>query len=66
MGEETPNQETASAGFARIYAEEKPPWELGRPAAPFVAVADKVTGPLLDVGCGTGNTAVFFAARALR
>jgi len=40
--------------------------EIGRPRAPFVAVADLVTSPVLDAGCGTGNTALFFAARGLR
>jgi SAM-dependent methyltransferase len=58
-------QESIVAGFARIHAEGKAPWELGRPAAPFIAVADKVSGPLLDVGCGSGNAALFFAARGL-
>lgn len=53
------------AGFRDIYVNGIPPWELGRPQAPFVAVADQVTGPLLDVGCGTGNTSLFFAARGL-
>jgi SAM-dependent methyltransferase len=42
-----------------------PPWEIGRPQAAFVEVADQVSGPLLDAGCGTGNASVFFAARGL-
>ena len=33
---------------------------------PFVAVADRVTGPVLDAGCGTGDNALFFAARGHR
>jgi len=55
---------SALAGFTEMYAA-APPWEIGHPQPPFVAVADKVSGPLLDCGCGTGNTALFFAARGL-
>ena len=43
-----------------------PPWEIGKPQPPFVAVADRIESPLLDAGCGTGNTALFFAARGRR
>jgi cyclopropane fatty-acyl-phospholipid synthase-like methyltransferase len=50
------------ATFEKVYAG-KGPWELGRPQAPFVAVADRVTSPVLDAGCGTGDTALFLAAR---
>jgi SAM-dependent methyltransferase len=39
------------------------PWDIGKPQAMFVAVADRVTGPVLDAGCGTGEHALFFAAR---
>src|SRR5262245_32542848 len=42
------------------------PWDIGKPQAPFVAVADQVTSPVLDAGCGTGETALFFAARGHR
>ena len=53
------------ATFEKAYAG-KAPWDIGKPQAPFVAVADRVTGPVLDSGCGTGDTALFFAARGLR
>jgi SAM-dependent methyltransferase len=59
------NQPSAQAGFAKIYAESDPPWDIGKPQPPFVAVADQVEGPVLDAGCGTGGTSVFFAARGL-
>jgi SAM-dependent methyltransferase len=39
------------------------PWDIGKPQAPFVAAADRVTSPVLDAGCGTGEHALFFAAR---
>ena len=42
------------------------PWDIGRPQGPFVAVADRVTSPVLDAGCGTGEHALFFAARGHR
>lgn len=44
----------------------KPPWDIGKPQAPFVAVADRIVSPVLDAGCGTGETALFLAARGLR
>jgi cyclopropane fatty-acyl-phospholipid synthase-like methyltransferase len=51
--------------FAKAYAG-KVPWDTGQPAGVLVAVADQVTGPVLDAGCGTGDTALFFAGRGLR
>jgi SAM-dependent methyltransferase len=56
------NHPSAHAGFTKIYAG-NPPWDIGKPQPPFVAVADQVTSPVLDAGCGTGNTALFFATR---
>ena len=59
------NHPSAHTGFTKIY-EGNPPWDIGKPQPPFVAVADRVIGPVLDAGCGTGNTALFFAARGHR
>src|SRR5260370_38617914 len=53
------------ATFEKAYAG-KAPWDIGKPQAPFVAVADRVASPVLDAGCGTGGTALYFAARAHR
>jgi SAM-dependent methyltransferase len=53
------------ATFEDLYAG-KAPWDIGKPQGAFVAVADQVTGPVLDAGCGTGETALFFAARGHR
>jgi cyclopropane fatty-acyl-phospholipid synthase-like methyltransferase len=50
------------ATFEGFYAG-KAPWDIGKPQQSFVAVADRVTSPLLDAGCGTGETALFFGAR---
>src|SRR5438874_1084724 len=52
-----PNRST----FENLYAG-KAPWDIGKPQRPFVAAADQVTDPVLDAGCGTGDTALFFAA----
>ena len=57
---------SAHEGFTKIYAESNPPWDIGKPQPPFVAVADQVVGPVLDSGCGTGGTSLFFAARGLQ
>jgi SAM-dependent methyltransferase len=42
-----------------------PPWDIGRAQPAFERVADAglVRGPMLDAGCGTGENALFFAAR---
>ena len=48
--------------FRSSYAG-SPPWDIGRPQAAFQAAADKVVGSILDAGCGTGEHALFFAAR---
>src|SRR6516165_8259853 len=50
------------ATFENLYAGQ-PPWDIGKPQKPFVDAADKVTGTILDAGCGTGDTALFFASR---
>ena len=51
--------------FQAAY-EGKPAWDLGRPQKPFIEVADQITGSVLDVGCGTGDNALFFAQRGQR
>jgi len=48
--------------FETLYAK-KPPWDIGRPQPAFVEVADRMTGAVLDAGCGTGENALFFAER---
>src|SRR5215475_16047027 len=48
--------------FEAMYAGQAP-WDIGKPQKPFLAVADRITGSLLDAGCGTGDTALYFAGR---
>src|SRR5919199_76783 len=47
--------ETAYAGQA--------PWDIGRPQKALLAVADRIAGGVLDVSCGTGENALYFAGR---
>jgi ubiquinone/menaquinone biosynthesis C-methylase UbiE len=53
-----PNRET----FENLYAG-KAPWDIGKPQKAFIDVADQIKGSVLDAGCGTGDAALFFAAR---
>src|SRR5262245_19197255 len=48
--------------FESAYAGQAP-WDIGKPQKPFLDVADRITGSLLDAGCGTGDTALYFAGR---
>jgi cyclopropane fatty-acyl-phospholipid synthase-like methyltransferase len=48
--------------FQNAYAGSAP-WDIGRPQASILAIAGRITGSVLDVGCGTGEHALFFAAR---
>jgi cyclopropane fatty-acyl-phospholipid synthase-like methyltransferase len=59
------SQSIDRAAFEGLYAGPAP-WDIGKPQAPFVAIADRVTSPVLDAGCGTGETALFFASRGHR
>jgi cyclopropane fatty-acyl-phospholipid synthase-like methyltransferase len=56
-----PDRATFENAYAGIV-----PWDTGKPQSPFVAVADRVVSPVLDAGCGTGENALFFAARGHR
>lgn len=40
-----------------------PPWDIGRPQKEFIELVRRgeVTGSVLDIGCGTGEHALFFA-----
>lgn len=50
------------ATFESIYSG-KAPWDICKPQKDFVERADRIGGSILDAGCGTGENALFFAAR---
>ena len=53
--------------FDAIYREGTPPWDVGKPQAAFVELVEEgaITGWVIDVGCGTGENALFLASRGL-
>jgi cyclopropane fatty-acyl-phospholipid synthase-like methyltransferase len=44
-----------------------PPWDIGRPQPAIVRLAEsgKISGAVLDVGCGTGENILYLAQRGL-
>ncbi len=50
--------------FETAYAG-SPPWDIGRPQPAIVRLeeAGEIPGSVLDVGCGTGENALFLASR---
>jgi len=40
-----------------------PPWDIGRPQKEFIDLVRRgeITGSILDIGCGSGDNALFFA-----
>jgi SAM-dependent methyltransferase len=66
ISNELVNHSVEPAAFADFYAAGKAPWDIGRPQRTFLAVADRITSPVLDAGCGTGEHALCFAARGHR
>ena len=52
-------------GFFDVAYEGRPPWDLGRPQAAIVRLAEEgeIAGSVLDVGCGTGEHALYLAER---
>lgn len=53
-----------STFFAEAYRG-TPPWDIGRHQPVFEQLEDagEIAGPVLDVGCGTGENTLFLAAR---
>jgi SAM-dependent methyltransferase len=54
--------------FDLAYREGTPPWDIGRPQPEIVRLAEEgsIVGDVLDVGCGTGEHALFLAGRGHR
>lgn len=50
------------ATFENLYAGQ-PRWEIGRPQKALLNVADRITGSILDAGCGSGEIALYFVGR---
>lgn len=62
-----PRRSHSPEEFEAMYAAAPPPWDIGRPQAPFLALAEQGTirGRVLDVGCGTGEHVLMCAAQGL-
>ncbi len=59
--ESSPN---SSEEWDATYASSTPPWDIGRPQACFLRLAQsgRLAGKVLDVGCGTGEHALMAAS----
>jgi len=47
--------------FEAYYAAPRAPWDIGRPQQAFVEAADAIRGRVIDIGCGTGDLAIWLA-----
>ena len=59
-------QPPTAVKFLSAYAE-PPPWDIGRPQRDVVALVEELglQGSALDIGCGTGEHVLWFAARGV-
>jgi cyclopropane fatty-acyl-phospholipid synthase-like methyltransferase len=53
--------------FDSCYRQGTPVWEIGRPRQQFVDLfaRGKITGDVIDIGCGSGDIALFLAGQGL-
>jgi len=54
-------------GFEWAYRSGEPPWDIGRPQPAIVRLTEEgaIEGVVLDVGCGTGENALYLASLGL-
>jgi SAM-dependent methyltransferase len=54
--------------FEASYREGRAPWDIGRPQPEIVRLAEEgeIVGDVLDVGCGTGENALYLASLGRR
>jgi len=64
--EPEPVNNSVDRGRFEDFYDRGAPWDIGKPQAAFTAVAHRVSGRVLDAGCGTGDHAMYFAARGHR
>jgi SAM-dependent methyltransferase len=65
--EATAQKSISDSEFDKAYTSGRPPWDIGQPQPAFVALAQsgRITGKVLDVGCGTGENALFLCQGGL-
>ncbi|MFG2444477.1 class I SAM-dependent methyltransferase [Nocardia fluminea] len=63
----TSHERLAGQSWNASYLDGPAPWDIGAPQPAVVRLAEAggFCGPVLDVGCGTGDNALFIAARGL-
>jgi SAM-dependent methyltransferase len=56
-----------TVGFESAYRNGVPPWDIGRPQPAIVRLAEQglIVGDVIDLGCGTGENALYLASRGL-
>jgi SAM-dependent methyltransferase len=54
--------------FETAYLEGSPPWDIGRAQPELVSLveASRITGRVIDLGCGSGENAIAFAMAGLK
>lgn len=53
-----------TVGFEWAYRNGVPPWDIGRPQPAIVRLAEQglIAGDVIDLGCGTGENALYLAS----
>ncbi|HKZ21104.1 MAG TPA: class I SAM-dependent methyltransferase [Acidimicrobiia bacterium] len=61
----TQGSDGPSLDWNSAYVDNWAPWDIGRPQAVWIEIADEMMSPVLDSGCGTGEHALMLAAQGL-